>query len=347
MGQLDRSKALLIVAALLPTLLCSGCMASLTVRVLEPAVITLPQEVETLAVVDRSAVGNAGEGFLSVLEGIVTGEEIQGDRGGAQRAIDTLVRTLSASPRFNAAAVVATRAQVDSSLFDTTLSQDAAQALCRDVGAQALVSLEFFDSDSETVVETVKREEDDVLIVEHEAERTMEITVTWRVYDATRARFLDQDSNVRYSRSDEVAASSEAEALDGLSDPYGVIEDLGAEAGEDYGRRIAPSYRFETRSYYAADDDRLKAAADFVRAERWADAEALWREVRQDEDPKLQGRAAFNLALAAEVDGRIHEALERIEEARSLLNNGAARSYAARLRARLEEVRRLDDQMGE
>ena len=51
----------------------AGCMASVKVRLLQPAEVSLPAHVKNIAVVDRSAVGDAGEGFLSVIEGIFTG----------------------------------------------------------------------------------------------------------------------------------------------------------------------------------------------------------------------------------------------------------------------------------
>ncbi len=325
-------------------------MASVQVRLLQPAEVTLPAHVKNIAVVDRSAVGDAGEGFLSVIEGIFTDETILGDRGGAEEAIQQLSLTLSESPRFHATPVRASRKEVGSSLFDDQLSQDVVEKLCADTNAQALVALEYFDSDTNTNHDKRRHESTDsdgnkVVDIVHSVSRTTEVTLTWRVYDATEAILLDEVEEETITDVDRGSASSESAAWNQLSDPEDTIEAIGKQAGQEYGRRIAPSYVFKNRQYYGDKDDRLKEAAAEVRDDRWEQAAALWRQILEDADPELAGRAAYNLALSLELGGLIDEAIEMSSRAVELLDNGQARSYRQTLIERARDLARLDTQM--
>ncbi len=328
----------------------AGCMASVQVRLLQPAEVSLPAHVKNIAVVDRSAVGDAGEGFLSVVEGIFTDETILGDRGGAEEAIEQLSLTLSESPRFHATPVRASRKEVGSSLFDDQLSQEIVEKLCADTDAQALVSLEYFDSDTDTDHDKTRHESTDsdgnkVVDIVHSVSRTTEVTLTWRVYDATEAILLDELEELTITDVDRGSASSKSAAWDQLADPEETIEAIGKRAGQEYGRRIAPSYVFENRQYYGDKDDRLKEAATEVRDDRWEQAAGLWRQVLKDADPELAGRAAYNLALSLELGGLIDEAIEMSNRAVDLLDNGQARRYRQTLIERARDLARLDNQM--
>ena len=327
-------------------------MSSVQVRLLQPAEVTLPAEVKTLAVVDRSAVGDAAEGVLSVVEGFFTNEAILGDREGAEAAIEKLTVTLAASPRFDAVPVTASAKQVGSSLFDEELPFDTVQLLCADVGAQALVSLDYFDSDTESDhearrTETTNSDGEKVIRVVHDVTRSTEVTLSWRVYDASRPILLDEQHQITITEVDRGSANTRQAAWSKLPGRDDTIEAIGRQAGVDYGRRIAPSYVFESRLYYSDKDDRLKEAAEEVKGERWQEAEALWRQILDDPDPELAGRAAYNIALSLELGGLIDEAVEMASRAVEMLDNGQARRYRSTLMQRARDLARLDSQMQE
>jgi tetratricopeptide (TPR) repeat protein len=325
-------------------------MAQVQVRLLQPADVTLPAEVKRLAVVDRSAVGDAGEGVLSVVEGIFTNEAILGDREGAEEAVEELLETLAASPRFDAVPITAGRKAVSSSLFDEELDFETVQRLCEDVGAQALVSLDYFDSDTDSDhdvrrTETTNSKGDKVVRTIHDVSRTTEVTLSWRVYDASQSGLLDEQSKISITRTSRGSAATKKAAWAELPDRDDTIESIGEGAGRSYGRRIAPSYVLENRLYYGDKDDRLKDAAGEVKEDRWDQAEALWRRVLDDPDPKLAGRAAYNLALSLELGGLVDEAVDMVNRAVELLDNDQARRYRATLIQRARELTRLDSQM--
>ena len=298
----------------------TGCMASVQVQLLQPAAITLPAEVEVLGVVDRSEVANAGEGFLSAMEGMVTGESILGDREGAGNAISALSQNLKDSPRFDMRMVSASRDEVGSSLFDEMLPFIVVEHLCKQADVDALVGLEYFDSDrsvttSSDTSTTKDSDGNERKTTTHTARRETTVTASLRTYACDRAVVLDEVTNEPYDDVDTSRASSRQGAINGLSSDQRAINALGRRIGLDYGRRIAPSWVWENRTYYVDKHDLLKEAKFMVRNDQWDDAAGLWEQVLNDPDPKSAGRAAYNLAVFREIEGDMDGAIEYADKA--------------------------------
>ena len=74
-----------------------SCMKNTRLQVLQPAVLTVPDHINTIALVDRSKPSN---GWLNVLEGIFTGEAIGQDRRSREEAVHGLTNALTRTPRF-------------------------------------------------------------------------------------------------------------------------------------------------------------------------------------------------------------------------------------------------------
>ena len=77
--------------------LFGSCMKSTSLTVLQPAQMTLPEHISTVAVVDRSKPSN---GWLNVLEGLFTGEASGQDRRSREEAVRGLTDALTRTPRF-------------------------------------------------------------------------------------------------------------------------------------------------------------------------------------------------------------------------------------------------------
>ena len=337
-------------AALALLALASGCSPAISVRLLDPAAVTLPDYVSTIAVVDRSQVTHPGEGFLGAMEGFASGETAGADRAGAEGAVMGLVNALAASPRFSVVQIQADPRAVDSSLFDSLLGWDRVEQICRENGAQALVALESFDSDSELEIETedIEEEDEDGRVrhrVRYNAQRMVRAQVRWRTYDGSGPTVLDEGRRRGWSEHDRAYGDTREQAVAALPWQAEVTHRLGIRSGEAYGRRIAPSWKTESRPYYGTRDERLEAASRAVLQDDWAGASAIWQQMLSDPDPRWRGRAEFNLALAAEVTGDLPAAREWVGRAVETLRNGRARHYRAVIERRIREDEQLERQM--
>ncbi len=338
----------LVLLALLGTAV--GCGPAITLRVLEPAAVTVPPHVDTLAVIDRSRPSDAGEGVLGVLEGVVSGEAIGVDTEGRHSALEGLGAGLGNSPRFRVVRTITNRGEVKSSLFDTDIPWEAAELLCADLGCNGIVALEAFDSDSrvEHEVETEEYEDEEGkkrTRKVHVVRRFTHVLAAWRVYDLVQRRVVDEARDHSTRRSWRGDGDTEAEAMGELPSQYHTVREVAFESGEHYAARIAPTWVRVRRPYFVTGHDGLRDAKPYVMADDWLAAEQLWHEVREYGDPKARAKAAFNLALACEVDGRLARAVEWASEAVVDLPKPRVRRYLSLLKRRLAEQELLQEQM--
>lgn len=340
------SRSVLVIA-----LLGAACSPSIRLEVLQPSLVTSPPDIHTLAVVDRSRAKNVGQGILGALEGALTGEAIGADNEGRSRAMNEVVVGLRNSPRFDAAEVFVPRKELESSLFDTDLSWGTANRICKQARCQGIVALEAFDSDSSMDVRRrVEKDTNDegkeIDRVVYEATRETRVVTAWRYYDVSRKRIIDDVRTFDRSRTWTERGDTRAQAVADLPDQAVTVAIVGGIAGAEYSRRIAPTYVWVTRSYYGSGDATLKLGKNHVKAMDWAGAADLWQTMfEQNPEPKLRGKAAFNLALASEREGDLRNAASWATEAAVLLANGKSRSYRSLLERRLADQLRLEEQM--
>ncbi|HET8859306.1 hypothetical protein [Marivirga sp.] len=80
------------------TFACTACMRSVSINTLRPADIHIPNEVQSIVLVDRTAYEKDA---IGIVEGILTGEGINEDQDGIMAMFSSLKNSLDISPRFN------------------------------------------------------------------------------------------------------------------------------------------------------------------------------------------------------------------------------------------------------
>lgn len=325
---------------------CSS--SSITLNVLVPADINVPSEIKSLAAINRSLPAK-GEKFNNVLEGVITGEGLFIDRDASFRCIDGVARGLVESPRFT----ISVPPNLDlkgtgTGQWPIPLEWPQVEKICNDNKADALLVLETFDSNNTRNIKTIdkKRTENgkEIMYVEFIARLDVAIKAGWRIYEPKNKRIIDQNVYVDHLAF-EKSALSEQEATKLLPVQRNATMDAGFYAGQQYSRRISPTYMNTGRSYYIRGNDNFKTAKRKVQTNQWAEAAEIWQKALSDSDNKVKGRAAYNLALAAEVEGKLDLAVEWAKKAYSDYGNKAARSYTNVLYRRLNDQERLKIQM--
>ena len=328
-----------------------GCMPVVSMEVLQPAAVTLPDDVRRVAVLDRSAPADAGQVVMGVVEGLLTGEGIQVDRDAAAAAVDGVTHVLADSPRFDVVVPVVSAKYAQSGIFDGPLDAQRAARICRDTQTQAIVSLEAVDSDTSTDVYAERRTEEDEegrerVVTVWEASRTTDLLTAWRLYYPAENLVLDDLRDNGVTQSWTAEGRTRDEALSGLHSVRMAAVDVGHQAGMLYGQRIAPHYAFITRNYFTAGDDRLKSAKGYVQMQAWDRAAAIWSEVERTAlDPKIRARALYNLGLYEEVMGDPWAARELVLEAYGIDPRPIHRNRVSELDWRIQEVSAVDQQM--
>jgi hypothetical protein len=330
-------------------LLLISCKTSyMTVDVLKPAHIDVPQEIKNVAVLNRS-LPDKGEKAGNIIEGLLSGEGLFNDRLGSEKCIIGVVDLLNNSPRFKAVMP----GDIDirgtgTGAFPAPLEWQYVSELCKRYNVDALITLETFDSDSyiDFNRHEYTREEDGkkIKVIEFEAELDMDIQSGWRIYHASRQEIVDENVYTDRISWDAKGPTKEA-ARNNLPSKGRIIEDAGYYAGQQYATRISPIWIKVSRDFYSKGNDDLETAARYAKQGRWTEAAGIWESVVNSPDPKIAGYACYNLALASEMNGDLETAISWAEKSYTSYGNKRARQYIGILKNRLYDQGRLDKQL--
>lgn len=328
----------------------TGCASSVSLKVLQPADVYVPPQIQTLAVIDRSQATSTGGKVLAALEGALTGEQIGLDQAGRREALNRVSESLAASPRFKIIRPATDALSVESDLLMSVLSGTTAQRICAREKCDAIVSLEMFDSDMTVIDKEIMTEYTDEngkphKKRQHEAAMDGTLVIGWRLYDARQGTILDEQLNKDRQQHWSFTADTFQEAAAQLPSQEGWVLEGARYFGDFYARRIAPTYIYVERSYYASFDDRLKKAADHVKVNDWMGAVNIWETMKTDPNPKNRGKALYNLAIAKEVEGDLDGAYKLAQQSCIEKSNGRCRDYVAILSSRIADRAKLQQQL--
>lgn len=330
------------------SIITSCATSSISMQVLVPAEITVPTTIKKLTFTNRSLPGK-GEKLNNIIEGVLTGEGIQVDREASYRCIDGVADVLLSSPRYtiNVPSNLDLRGK-GTREWPIPLDWNEVSRLCNEYQSDALVTLEIFDSNTDVRYSTREGKKKvnnvEVKFTEHVATMDIGITAGWRIYDPKKKDIVDQSIFVDHKFWHGHGESKE-QAFSKLPSQRPCVADAGRFAGAQYAKRISPLWVWVSRSYYVKGNDNFKTAKFKVKANQWTEAAEIWQQNVNNPELKIAGRAAYNLALAAEVDGKLDIALEWAKKAYSDYRIKPAKSYITTIKGRINDQARLERQM--
>lgn len=312
-----------------PLLALLGCHPHVDVSFLQPADLTLPADLVDLSVVDRPASAES-----MVVAGSLKAELYESSR-----------LTLVDEDRARAAArlVVLTR--------PAALSAADIGTLCKESGADGLAVIESarLSSSDETTVEEKEVEKNGVVrkVNVYTFTRTLRARADLTLTDCDGTQLDTFTSDL----SDTLSATgrSEAEARGSLDpdEEAALGAELLAGLGARYAAHIVPTWASGRRAYFRSGHPDLTAGHQALQDDKLQRAEKLWRSVWDTStDPKERGRAAFNLAVLAEVQADVPTALQWLRSARGQLGDRAlVLDYRTTLRQRKATEQVVDQQL--
>lgn len=345
-----KPKFLILFAAFIP-ILFSACSPSISLQVLQPADMIVPEHIQTIVTIDRS---KPEKGFSNFLEGLVTGEAISQDREGRKAALASLTDALSRTPRFNVKhSGIELIGSKGGNSFAAPLDWKEVEKLCRQYDAQALVAIETYDSDNNisysTRQEKYKKDGKEYTRTKYDARLDLAIRIGWRFYDPKTKVIIDE-----YTSRDQQSASrtgdTQDEARRYLQSQTSISREASKAAGADYGMRIAPIWITVSRPFYdsgkGSASDKMEEAARLAKSDQWDKAAEIWRALLKTSiDNKSAGRAAYNLAVANERAGLLESAVEWAQRAYTQYGNKKGESYIVELKNRISDQARLKQQL--
>jgi len=323
---------------------------SFTTTFLEPADITIPQHIKSVGVLNRS-LPDKQDLLLNILEGFITGESILADRESSVNAVRGAVNTLNANPRFKAVSLEGEDYRgTGTKQFAVALDWAEVDKLCKKYGVDGLVVLEAYDSDiiigRSTRERSEKKDGREIKYTEYLANLGIRSNAGWRFYDNVKKQIIDQQVFT-----DEKHFSSSGltpdEALGKLPPKRRALNDAGIFSGEMLAFRISPKWLNASRFYFVKprSEEAFEYAKRYVISKQWKTAADTWLPLTTSPDKKIAGRACHNMAVAAEMEGNLEEAIKWAQKAYVINGIKKSRSYLHELNRRKADQSRLKEQM--
>ena len=333
---------------LVPLAFASCRTSSIQVEMLKPATISFPKQVRQVGIINRSLPAK-GQGFKAFVEGFVTGESIGADREGAQECMRGLASGLNVNPRLTGVVIEGVDLRgTGTAVWPEFLDWNDVNDLCDRFRVDAIVALETFDSDvklrqgSREVERTIDKKK--VIVTEYFGDLRLVVRSGWTIYQPQGRQIIDRNAFFDEMEWNKTGISPD-DVMRKFPAKRNAINESGRFSGAQYAMRISPTWMTESRSYFRKANDEFIKAAKYVKVDNWTDAISIWRRYARDTDPKVAGRANFNMALASEVEGNLTLALEWANRAWYEYDLKKARNYTELLRNRIRQQEMLDKQM--
>jgi len=318
---------------LLSMILGLGCRPTLNMKITVPAQVSIDPSVTKIAVVDR--VGNE-----------YTKRAINGFTEASQKADTVRFQIVNAQQIYNGLAVP----------LNGPIPKDGMSKLCESANVKGALVLHRFDHDKSTQVSEETRTKTDDAGKQTEytiynAQYTSAMHVSWRF----RGCFGETYDSFGYKVSDSWSAEgvTPGDAKSALGDTDDFDEKLSDTIGGRYFKRVAPHEKWVDRVPFAGPlgkkGKRFRQAVDYMEAKKWKKAEKIYLDLVENlsdtEDPKLKGKAYYNMAIIYENLGKYDSMWYYANKADSYLESGKSGSYLSIAEDRKAAVEKLEKQM--
>ena len=341
-------KKLLKINVIIILLMGFSCgTANMRVEVLRPAYVTIPQKIKTIALINHTI---PIDKVWDIIEGILTGEMIDQDKKGKEQALQGLTDRMGQSTRFkiiNTAEVFEAQGSISGKTFPTPLSWSKISSLCRKYKADAVLSLENYDSDFIITRASKQITEEGRTVTEYIAKGVATINIGFRIYDPSQKSIIDEES-FTFNNNWSAKGRSPGDAIRHLISRGNAVNKVSRNAGVRYAERITPLYTWVGRMYYKKGKKNKNIGVGARQGEigEWEKAAKTWENCLNSGHKKDPGRAAYNLALAYEMQGDLETALEWAKKSYTKYGNDNAQQYVRVLENRINDQKRLQEQLG-
>ena len=330
-------------------LTCYSCSSTnlMSLSVLKPAPVSIPANIKTVALVNRSKAANESQ-TLDAIHKALSLESNDLQQAGANGSIRGLKDELMKNTRFTEVKPLNMDLRsFGAGIFPTPMQWDSVEKICRESNTDALFSLELFDTESKLNYSASPAQLNlgvtSLPAIAHQVNMATSVKTGWRIYDPSTRTILDE-----YILGEDISASGSGinpvVAASSLIGRKEAVTDVGIRAGEAYADRILPFWIRVSRDYFVSGNENFVMAKRKAQAGNWDGAAELWLEETKSPDGKLAGRACYNMAIISEINGDLDGAIQWAQKSYENYNIRLALNYLNILRYRQRQNELLKSQ---
>jgi Family of unknown function (DUF6340) len=298
------------------SLACYSCSSTnlMSLSVLKPAPVSIPANIKSVAVVNRSQASKATQ-TIDAIHKVLSLETNDLQIAGAQASLRGLSDELMKNNRFTEVKPLSgiELRSYGAGVFPSALLWDSVEKICRESNTDALFALELFDTETKLNYDASPTRVNlglaSLPAIQNLVNMTTSVKTGWRIYDPSSRIILDEYIIGR-DISSSGAGINPAVAASALIGRKEAVIEVGNKAGEAYATRILPCWIRVSRNYFVGGDDNFKTAKRRAQSGNWDGAAQIWQQETKNTVGKLAGRACYNMAIISEINGDLDGAIQ-------------------------------------
>jgi len=319
----------------LATFSCSS-VKEMQVYVPKPTIIKFPPDVKRIVIVDKTQ-GN----FLTSIEGVLTGEMIGIDKILSQQCISGLT-----NPFLNNSDIQITRhperlksENKTSTGFGAMMNWNQVQQIAHQNNADALLVLEYFDSDF-MIRDATTPNNVGVILIQGCAKAKMGI----RIY-LPKTESLFYENSFTFSQIYGETAASKQMLWGKLLVGTDALRHVSYELGNFVGQRFVTYRTWEDRVLMKSKTDATRRAERQILAQDYTKAIAVLQEAyKSEQNENIKADIAHNLGYCHEIEGDLELSKKWLTESFTSSGNRRTQNYLNIINNRIRETKILENQ---
>lgn len=321
----------------------------MTLRVTEPAPIYLESKGKTVGIINRTEPSKDTK-TLDEIDKILSLEGKKIDAEASQRIISGLQTELIRNNGFKEVKIVEDSSVKNSGLdiFPAALSWETITKMAQQNNIDYLLELSFLDTDTKVDYKTTTSQASaigglKIPIIEHQATVNTIIKNGWRIYD-TQNKIIVDESVLHKGVTSVGRGINPARAIEAIVGRKESVLDLSYKNGQEYAFKTLPYNIRVSRDYYVKGTLNFEIAKRKAQSGNWDGAAELWAKEVNNTNPKIAGRACYNMAISSEINGNIEKAIEWAAKSYSDYGDKLALRYINVLKNRAHKNNILNNQ---
>lgn len=341
-------KLLLFIA--IGTFILSSCSATnkMYLSVKEPAKVPLRNSIKKIGVIDRSSIPQEND-KVNKIDQILTLEGKELDSLGRIRQIESVKNKILNNKEIESVKIIQVNdlLNVNPMGFGVALDQTTVKKLCTEHQVDAIVSLEYFDTDARATFNVNNYETTGPLgvkipMVEQIVNIYTDVKSGWRIYDSSYVEPIDQ-STYKIPLVNTGRGISPMVAFNTIKNRKSQVLQECNRIGVSEATRMQAFYVRVSRDYYVRGSNRFKIGQRMAQTGNWDQAREQWKMELTNPKAKIAGRAHYNMAISSEINGHIDDAIDFASKGYELYNNKLCLRYVNILRARKQRLMRAEE----
>lgn len=321
----------------------------LKLSITEPALVNIQGQENTVGIINRSLPYKQNE-TIHPVDNIVTMEERDINKDGANELILGLLNELAKNNTFSTIKIIEeyNLKTEGANVFPPQLSWETIAKISEKHKLNYIFELSFYDADTKIDHRRVSTEKANLVgiktpVIEHQATVTTFVKNGWRIYDVKNKNIIDETgtNNVVTSIGRGFNTVTPKKAI--MGQKKRVVE-ASNRFGADYALKILPHKARVSRDYYTKGTTNFEIAKRMVQTGNWDGAAKIWAKELNNSEPKIVGRACYNMAIINEINGNLDLAVDWASKSYSDYGDTMALRYLNALKKRVSKNQLLNPQ---